>query len=160
MLSHFSCVWLFVTLWTVACQTPLSMGFSRQEHWSPNLAPGDAKFQGTSLWVFICPLTPGLGFSHEHMRSSPLAGGMLVWKGSYTSSAVAHCMVSSLVLRIRSLDKINSFSNYVIRNLGLSWDIPGATMGGKLKTGVCTHSLRATSRAPYLYLLGFPLRFD
>ena len=25
-----SCVWLFVTLWTVACQTPLSMGFSRQ----------------------------------------------------------------------------------------------------------------------------------
>ena len=29
MLSHFSCVWLFVTLWTVACQEPLSMGFSR-----------------------------------------------------------------------------------------------------------------------------------
>ena len=31
VLSHFSCVWLFVTLWTVARQTPLSMGFSRQE---------------------------------------------------------------------------------------------------------------------------------
>ena len=28
------CVWLFVTLWTVACQAPLSMGFSRQEYWS------------------------------------------------------------------------------------------------------------------------------
>ena len=27
-------VWLFVTPWTVACQAPLSMGFSRQEHWS------------------------------------------------------------------------------------------------------------------------------
>ena len=26
MLSHFSCI--FVTLWTVACQAPLSMGFS------------------------------------------------------------------------------------------------------------------------------------
>ena len=25
---------LFVTLWTVACQAPLSMEFSRQEHWS------------------------------------------------------------------------------------------------------------------------------
>ena len=23
--SHFSCVWLFVTLWTIACQAPLSM---------------------------------------------------------------------------------------------------------------------------------------
>ena len=26
-------VWLFVTLWTVAHQVPLSMGFSRQEYW-------------------------------------------------------------------------------------------------------------------------------
>ena len=31
---YFSCVWLFVTLWTVAYQAPLSMGFSRQEYWS------------------------------------------------------------------------------------------------------------------------------
>ena len=31
MLSH---VWLLPTLWTVACQTPLSTGFSRQEYWS------------------------------------------------------------------------------------------------------------------------------
>ena len=30
-LSH---VWLFATLWTVAHQAPLSMGFSRQEYWS------------------------------------------------------------------------------------------------------------------------------
>ena len=29
----FSCVWLFMTPWTVACQGPLSMGFSRQEYW-------------------------------------------------------------------------------------------------------------------------------
>ena len=34
---------LFVTPWTVACQTPLSMGFSRQEYWSglPFPSPGD-----------------------------------------------------------------------------------------------------------------------
>ena len=29
VLRHFSCVWLGATLWTVACQAPLSMGFSR-----------------------------------------------------------------------------------------------------------------------------------
>ena len=29
-----SLVCVFVTLWTVACQTPLSMEFSRQEYWS------------------------------------------------------------------------------------------------------------------------------
>ena len=33
MLSHLSCVQLFVTPWTVAHQASLSMGFSRQEYW-------------------------------------------------------------------------------------------------------------------------------
>ena len=43
MLSRFSHVRLFVTLWTVACQAPLSMGFSRQEYWNalPYPPPGD-----------------------------------------------------------------------------------------------------------------------
>ena len=31
VLSHFSCVQLYLSLWTVACQASLSMGFSRQE---------------------------------------------------------------------------------------------------------------------------------
>ena len=41
--SLFRCVRLFATLWTVACKTPLSMGFSRQEYWSgfPFPPPGD-----------------------------------------------------------------------------------------------------------------------
>ena len=30
----FSRVCLFATPWTVACQAPLSMGFSQQEYWS------------------------------------------------------------------------------------------------------------------------------
>ena len=34
VLSRFSHVWLFATLWTTARQAPLSRGFSRQEHWS------------------------------------------------------------------------------------------------------------------------------
>ena len=38
MLSHFSRVLPFVTLWTVAVQAPLSKGFSRQE-WSGLLCP-------------------------------------------------------------------------------------------------------------------------
>ena len=52
---------LFATPWTVACQTPLSMGFSRQEHWSglpfltpedfpdPGIEPGSPAFQADSL---------------------------------------------------------------------------------------------------------------
>ena len=39
----FSCVLLFETPWTAACQTPLSMGFPRQVYWSglPFLSAGD-----------------------------------------------------------------------------------------------------------------------
>ena len=38
-----SCVQFFVTLWTVACQAPLSMAFPRQEYWNgfPFPPPGD-----------------------------------------------------------------------------------------------------------------------
>jgi len=50
-----------LTLWTVACQAPLSMGFSRQEYWSglpfpspgylPNsgIKPGSPALQADSL---------------------------------------------------------------------------------------------------------------
>ena len=43
VLSCFSCVQLFGTLWTVARQAPLSIAFSRHEYWSglPCPPPGD-----------------------------------------------------------------------------------------------------------------------
>ena len=45
MLSH---VRLIATPWTVACQAPLSTGFSRQEYWSglPLPSPGDLPHPG------------------------------------------------------------------------------------------------------------------
>ena len=45
----FSPVWLFSTLWNVACQAPLSMGFLRHEYWSglPFPSPGDLPDPGT-----------------------------------------------------------------------------------------------------------------
>ena len=49
LLSPFSCVRLCATLWTIALQAPLSMGFSRQEYWSglPCPPPGDLSNLGT-----------------------------------------------------------------------------------------------------------------
>ena len=51
LLSHFQ---LFATPWTLACQTPLFMGFSRQEYWSglPFPPPGDLSNPG------IEPISP------------------------------------------------------------------------------------------------------
>ena len=51
VLSHFSCVQLLATLWTVALQAPPSVGFSRQEHWSglPRPPPGALPDPGVPL---------------------------------------------------------------------------------------------------------------
>ena len=60
----FSHVWLFVTPWTVACRTPLSMGFSRQEYWSglpfpplgdlpgPGIKPASSVPPASISWFF------------------------------------------------------------------------------------------------------------
>ena len=65
MLSHFSRVQLFVTLWTVARQAPLSLEVSRQEYWSglPCPLPGDL---------------PNPGIEPESLRSPALAGGFFI----------------------------------------------------------------------------------
>ena len=58
MLSRFSHVQLFATLWTVAREAPLSMGFSRQECWSglPFPSPGIFPTQGSTPISYIsCP---------------------------------------------------------------------------------------------------------
>ena len=61
VLSCSSCVQLFVTLWTVACQAPLSMGFSRQEYWSglPRPPPGDLPNPGTEPVSLTSPTLAG-----------------------------------------------------------------------------------------------------
>ena len=50
-MKSLSCVQLFATPWTVACQVPLSMGFSRQEYWSGLQfpSPGDLPDPGIKL---------------------------------------------------------------------------------------------------------------
>ena len=57
VLSCFSCVWLFETLWTVAYLATLSMGFVRQEYWSglKCLPPKNLPNQGlSSPLLFSC----------------------------------------------------------------------------------------------------------
>ena len=60
---------LFVTLWTIACQAPLSLGFSRQEYWSELLCPLPGNF-------------PDSGIEPASLLSPALAGGF------FTTSAI------------------------------------------------------------------------
>ena len=71
LLSH---VQLFVTLWTVALQTSLSMGLSRQEYWSglPCPSSGDLRDSG------IKPGSPALQV--ESLPSEPLGKPNIIWQ--------------------------------------------------------------------------------
>ena len=65
MLSPISCVQLFATLGTVACQAALSMGFSRQEYWSGFPCPpaGNLPDPGIEPASFTVPALAGRFFS-------------------------------------------------------------------------------------------------
>ena len=67
------CVWaqtlsrvqLFAIPWTVACQTCLSSGFSRQEYWSglPFPSPGDLPYPGIQPESLVSPAMAGRFFT-------------------------------------------------------------------------------------------------
>ena len=61
VLSHFSHVRIFVILWTIARQAPLSMGSSRQEYWSglPCPPPGDLPSPGIEPASLVSPALAG-----------------------------------------------------------------------------------------------------
>ena len=69
-----SCVQLSATLWTVACQAPLFMGFPRQEYWSglPFPPPGDLPDPGIKPAFSVSLMLAGRFFTtklHENPHS-------------------------------------------------------------------------------------------
>ena len=85
MLSRFSCVRLFATLWTVACQAPLFMGFSKQEYWSglPFLSPVDLPDLGIETASLVSPVLVG-GFFITEASGKPMSPTRLPFNSSAT----------------------------------------------------------------------------
>ena len=82
VLNRFNRVQLFATLWTVAHQAPLSLGFSRQEYWN---------------WL-PCPpsgVLLGPGFKSKPLTSLALAGG-------FTSATWEALTVDLVTLKIEN----------------------------------------------------------
>ena len=98
MQSHFSCLQLFVTLRTVACQVALSMGFSRQEYWSGLSCPslGDLTNPG------IKPVPPAslelqadsLPLSHPGSPPMCLVGFILIERSVRSQNTWANLFLS------------------------------------------------------------------
>ena len=68
-----SCVQLFVTPWTVGCQAPPSMEFSRQEDWSglPFPTPGDLTDPGMKPRSSVSPAGAGRFFTNTSPGKLP-----------------------------------------------------------------------------------------
>ena len=62
MLSCFSCVQLFVTLWAIGPQSPLSMRFSREEY-------------GVGCYTILLEIFPTQGLNPHLLCLPSLAGG-------------------------------------------------------------------------------------
>ena len=86
MLSRFSRVALFETPSTIALQAPLSMGFSRQEHWSglPCPPPGDLSDPGIEPASLMSPALAGRFFTTVATREA-LKRGRLGLKPNLTA---------------------------------------------------------------------------
>ena len=70
---------LFVTPWTIACQAPLPLGFSRQEYWSGNIYTNICKIDSQGkLAVRLRELKPGLCDNLEG------------WEGGWVGGREAH----------------------------------------------------------------------
>ena len=73
VLSHFCRVQLFVTLWTIAHQAPLSMGFSWQEYWNelPCPLPEDLSDPGIEPASLKPPASAGMLFATNATWQAP-----------------------------------------------------------------------------------------
>ena len=81
MLSHFSHVQLFATLWTIASQAPLSIGFSRQEYQSglPWPFPGDLPDSGIEPMSLMSPALAGRVSTTAPPGKSPIEQDIVVY---------------------------------------------------------------------------------
>ena len=74
--SRLSHVQLFATLWTVAHQAPLSMGFSRQEYWGglPFPSPEDLPYPGMEPVSLVSSTLTGVFFTTDATREALAIG--------------------------------------------------------------------------------------
>ena len=91
-----NCVQLFVTLWTVSCQAPQSVGFPRQEYWNglPFPSPGDLPDPGIRLESLTSPVLVGGFFTTSATWEAPV---------NYISSVQFSCSVVSNSLQPHGL---------------------------------------------------------
>ena len=160
MPSHFSRVWFFATPWTVACQTALSVGFSRQEYWSgvscsppgglpdPGIEPGSPTLQVDSLLSEPPgkPMNTGVGwhaFFQGIFRIQGLNPGLphcrqILYPLSHQGSPSGYTDLYVILWRRATHTHLLSVSSLVLRmaphSSTLAWKIPWMEEPGRLQS--------------------------
>ena len=147
MLSCFSCVQFFAASWTVIHQAPLSMGFSRQEHWSrlPFPTPGYLPIPETEPTSLTSPALAGGFFYHWHHLGSPQVA--ILHPNNLSLYLVACPVVSNLSLM---------HARQVTSSCRTLWDPMDCSLPGSLcpwdslgkNTGVSGHASSRGSSQP------------
>ena len=108
MFSHFSCLQLFASLWTVAPHVPPTMEFSRQEYWSglPCPPPWDLPYARMELEPLLSPV---------------LAGGLFTTRATQEAPHTSLMYSNTLHFRIKPFKFTYSFLllHYVLFNVSL-----------------------------------------
>ena len=92
LLSCFSCVWLCATPYTAAHQAPLSLGFSRQEHWSG--LPFPSPMHQSEKWKWSCAVV------YDSSRPHGLQPTRLLRPWDFPSKHCLLCHIRLLVTKI------------------------------------------------------------
>ena len=107
-------VQLFVTLWTVALQAPLSMEFSRQEYWSglPSPPAGDLPDPGIEPRSLVSPALAGGFFTTEPPGKLPGKPLLFPCEWVSISQACGQAGSDSLTSGPKSTDGTNSGAQF------------------------------------------------
>ena len=124
LLSRLVIAFLFAAPWTLACQSPLSMKFSRQKYWSglPWPSPGHLPGPGTSSHL-LCLLHWQVGSYHWHRLGSPGNRHLL-----FSRSLVSDSATPWTATHQASLYELANMYNLNLRNQAItSWNYGDTT---------------------------------
>ena len=123
-------VWLVVTPWTAAYQSPLSMGFSRQEYWSGVPLPSPRKASTSALLTMPKPLTVWITTNWKILKEMGISDNLTcllrnLYAGQEATVRTEHGTTDWFQIGkgvrqgcILSLCLFNLHAEYIMRNAG------------------------------------------
>ena len=149
VLSPFSCVRLFVPLWTIACQGPLSIGFYRQEYRSASPCPpsGHLSDPGTE------PVSQSLALAGRFFTTTATweaqSQNPVLFLLSAASATVSHLSYKETTIPCRTVANWCRFGQLIWLNKWMCWSQLLSALKSRLWAPFQLQVLKLVSRRIY-----------